>query len=230
MQTGYGRYAPPVPRRSAKLETYREDAVAQDYDLRWSGSLGERRNLRKAVALRAALDRLEEDAATTVETLLDAPCGTGRFSTLWADRGLLPLGADLALPMLTEARAKHPDATYVCTDMAALPLADGGVDAAVCVRFLHLVRDSGQRIDYLRELRRVCRYGAVIDYRHSRTLRVWGRRLRHRLGLRDRAPSNPSPRQIGEELRAAGWREICRIPVHRAPLLSDKVLVVVRPD
>lgn len=229
MQTGYGRYAPTVTRRSAKLETYREDAVAQDYDLRWSGSLGERRNLRKALALRAALECLESDAGVSIATLLDAPCGTGRFSTLWADRDFLQLGADLALPMLNEARAKHPDAPYICTDMAVMPFVDGGVDAAVCVRFLHLVRDRGQRVDYLRELRRVCRHGAVIDYRHSRTLRVWGRRLRHRLGLRDRAPSNPSPRQIGEELQAAGWREIRRIPVHPAPLLSDKVLVVVRP-
>jgi hypothetical protein len=131
--------------------------------------------------------------------------------------------------MLVEARRKHPAAPYLCADMAILPVPDQGVDAAICVRFLHLVREPAQRVDFLRELRRVSRLGAVIDYRHSRTLRVWGRRLRHRLGLRETAPSNPSPRELGEELRRAGWREIRRIPVHRAPLLSDKVLVVVRP-
>lgn len=215
--------------RPAKLETYREDAVAQDYDLRWSGALGDRRNRRKAIALRTALAALEADAGEAVRSLLDTPCGTGRFSALWEDRGLHPIGADLALPMLEEARRKHPEAPYLCTDMAALPFADAGLDAAICVRFLHLVRDPEQRVAFLSELRRVCRLGAVIDYRHSRTLRVWGRRLRHRLGLRDRAPSNPSPRALGEELRRAGWREVQRIPVHRAPLLSDKLLVVVRP-
>ena len=215
--------------RPAKLERYRDEDYAARYDRRWSGTRGRRRDLRKALALRRALDCLEADCGEPVVRLLDAPCGTGRFSALWQDRGLAPLGADLALPMLVEARRKHPDATYVCADMAVLPLPDQGVDAALCVRFLHLVREPAQRIDFLRELRRVCRLGAVIDYRHSRTLRVWGRRLRHQLGMRERPPSNPSPRELGEELRKAGRREVQRISVHRAPLLSDKVLVVVRP-
>ena len=229
MGPGYGRYAPTVVPRPAKLERYRDAEYAARYDRRWAGARGRRRDLRKGNALRAALRCLEADCGEPVRTLLDAPCGTGRFSALWEDRGLVPLGADLAHEMLVEARRKHPSAPYLCADMAILPVPDQGVDAAICVRFLHLVREPAQRVDFLRELRRVSRLGAVIDYRHSRTLRVWGRRLRHRLGLRETAPSNPSPRELGEELRRAGWREIRRIPVHRAPLLSDKVLVVVRP-
>ncbi len=49
---------------------------------------------------------------------------------------------------------------------------------------------------------------------------------RRAVGLRDRAPSNPSPAAIGAEIRDAGLTELGRIHVHRAPLLSDKVLIV----
>ena len=128
--------------------------------------------------------------------------------------------------MLTQARAKHPDACLLAADLAHLPLRDRAVDAAICVRLLHLVRDPRERLAYLRELRRVSRLGAVVDWRHGRTLRVWGQRLRWRLGLRERPPANPSPATIRAEMAAAGFRVVALLPVHRAPFLSDKVLAV----
>ena len=49
------------------------------------------------------------------------------------------------------------------------------------------------RIAFLREFARVARLGVIIDYRNGHTLRIWGRHLRHRLGLMPLAPANPSP-------------------------------------
>ncbi|MDA1260786.1 MAG: class I SAM-dependent methyltransferase [Planctomycetota bacterium] len=215
--------------RSAKLEVYRDRAVAADYDQRWHGAVGRARDARKARALRRALSALTEAAQETPRSLLDLPCGTGRFTALWSDLGLRATGVDLAPEMLAVAREKHARATLLCADGARLPFPDGAFDAVACVRLLHLVRDPAERRRFLLELRRVARLGVIVDWRHGRTLRVWGRRLRWRLGLRDRSPSNPSHAQIRAEMQAAGFRITAELPVRRAPLLSDKLLVVAVP-
>lgn len=209
--------------RPGKLEVYSDPRVAAAYDRRWSGWLGRARNARKALAIQKTLGILSWPGS-----VLDAPCGNGRFSALLSGSERSYVGADLALPMLADARARHGTCRYVAADLTRLPFADRSFDAAFCIRFLHLVRAREMRIAVLRELARVSALGIVVDYRHSRTLRVLGRRLRHRIGLRDRAPSNPSPAEIRAELAEAGLDELAWIPVHRAPWLSDKVLVVAQ--
>jgi SAM-dependent methyltransferase len=212
--------------RSAKLEVYCDPRTAAAYDARWSGSRGKRRDARKARALERALEILDDAVGQRVRTLLDVPCGTARFGALWPRLGRAALGTDLARAMLAEGRAKHPAMPCVAADLARLPFRDASFHAAVCVRFLHLVREPEQRAVFLRELRRVARLGVIVDWRHGRTLRVWGRHLRYRAGLRPRAPANPSLRQIRAEMTAAGFRLVAILPVRRAPLLSDKVLAV----
>lgn len=226
IRPGYARPVSDGAPRSAKLESYGDPEVAAAYDQRWAGLLGRRRDVRKARALERALQRLAQAAGESPRRLLDAPCGTGRFSGLWPHLGYEALGADLAPAMLAQARLKHPSASLMAADLARLPLRDRAVDAAVCVRLLHLVRERDERLAFLRELHRVSRLGAIVDWRHGRTLRVWSRRLRWRMGLRERAPSNPSTREIRAEMEAAGFKIVELLPVHRAPFLSDKVLAV----
>jgi len=216
--------------RPSKLETYRDREVAETYDRRWAGARGQKRDARKAKALRKAMDALEAASGQAPRTLLDIPCGTGRFTDLWRDRDFQVLSADLALPMLAEAHAKFPEDSFLAADLAKLPFGQDALDVSICIRFLHLVRDPELRITFLKELRRVCRLGAVIDYRHAHTFRVWSRRLRYRLGRRERPPANPSYSQIRHEIAAAGWDIVDWIPVHRAPGLSDKLLLAVVPS
>jgi|APSaa5957512535_1039671.scaffolds.fasta_scaffold166408_1 SAM-dependent methyltransferase len=225
--------------RPPKLESYRSADVAQSYDKRWSGLVGARRDARKVRALTHALAALaklgksnEQTSAggnhqnsAEICTLLDAPCGTGRFSK-WLTAAYTYTGLDLSPAMLAEAQAKAPAAHFMTGDMASLPFADHAFDAAICIRLLHLVREPKLRIQFLRELNRVSTHGVIIDYRHRHTFRIWGRHLRHKLGLRDRAPSNPSMAQIHDEINAAGLTARKLIHVHRAPFLSDKVLIV----
>ncbi len=211
--------------RPAKLDSYRAPEVARDYDLRWAGPAGARRDRRKARALGLALDWLAATLGSPAATILDVPCGTGRFTALLRERARY-LGADLSFPMLETARAKEPEAAFLVADLARLPFPDRGFDVSVCIRFLHLVRDPSLRVAFLRELRRVSRLGVVIGYHHGRSLRCWGRHLRHRVGLRRHPPSNPSPAVIRRELRAAGFDRFRWLNVHRgAPLLSEKVLI-----
>ncbi|PCJ55771.1 MAG: hypothetical protein COA70_01460 [Planctomycetota bacterium] len=215
--------------RPSKLETYRDQEIAATYDQRWSSARGKKRDARKAKALQRAVDAVLQARGMQAKTLLDIPCGTGRFSDLWQAHGFQVLGADLAVTMLQEARAKHPQATFFAADLAHLPFADGGLDLGICIRFLHLVRDPKLRIAFLRELKRVCKVGAVIDYRHAHTFRIWSRRLRFRLGKRARPPANPTFSQIRAELDAAGWDSVQWIHVRRHPWLSDKLLIAAVP-
>ncbi len=233
-------------RRPAKLEEYRSADIAQRYNQRWSGKLGQRRDQRKARALERALAVVAEDGLRPPASFLDLPCGTGRFTSLLRARGDY-LGVDLSAQMLAQARAgqdaraglaapagqdarewQQAATRLVAADGERLPLADGAVEVAVCIRFLHLIRQPDLRVRFLKELARVSRRAVVVDFRHNRTLRVWGRHLRHRLGLRDRAPSNPGLSAIRAELAAAGLHPQRLIRVHFAPLLSDKILVVAR--
>jgi len=216
------------PNRPPKLEVYRNADVAAEYDQRWASSIGKKRDQRKATALMKSLNLLEKITSAPVESILDLPCGTGRFSSLLGNRHKVYLGADLSLEMLREAQSKLPR-FFLAANCATLPMEDRSVDACACVRFLHLIRNPKTRIRFLSELARVSRLGVIVDYRHDRTFRIWGKRLRHRMGLLELAPSNPSPTQIRSELAAAGLQPHAFINVHRAPFLSDKVLVVCTP-
>lgn len=214
--------------RPPKLEVYRDQSVAQDYDQRWAGALGEKRDLRKARAIQRAFEILQNHhAGSELVSVLDIPCGTGRFSDLFDTYNCQTLGADLSVEMLQQAKIKHPAHQFICADIGQLPFLDNAIDVGACIRMLHLVHSSELRIKFLRELNRVCKYGAIIDYRHSHTFRIFSRRLRHRLGLYKEAPSNPSPKQILFELQQAGFKPLAKINVHYAPLLSDKLIFPV---
>ncbi|MBC8407057.1 MAG: class I SAM-dependent methyltransferase [Planctomycetes bacterium] len=226
------------PKRPAKLDLYGDEDYAAQYDQRWASATGRKRDLRKARAITLALQDLQERCGKSFQQVMDLPCGTGRFSHRLASEFPTYFGADLSVQMLAEAKnkiaASSPESdrahcNFLAADAAKLPFDDQAIDVTLCIRFLHLVRDPQLRIDFVRELARVSRYGVILDYRHDRTLRIWGKRVRHKLGLLELAPANPSQAQIRDEIRAAGLHAQRFIHVHRAPLLSDKMLVVTTP-
>jgi len=215
--------AEPAPRPS-KLEAYQDPQYAADYDQRWQGQFGVQRDRRKAQAIQRAWADLQQASGEKAQSMLDIPCGTGRFATLFDRFCPTVVGADLAEPMLREARLKHPRSRLLAADGARLPFDDGAFDVVICIRFLHLIRDPELRVTFLREFRRVARLGVILDYRHGHTLRIWGRHLRFRMGLLHTAPANPSPSAIRAEIAAAGLKLVSRRQVHFGPWLSDKVL------
>jgi SAM-dependent methyltransferase len=64
-------------------------------------------------------------------TCLDVCCGTGTYAATVIRLGWRPVGVDVSTGQLRHAMARLPVA---CTAAEALPVADGRVDAAVCVR------------------------------------------------------------------------------------------------
>jgi len=98
----------------------------------------------------ALIDELEPG------TVLDAACGTGRYSARLAARGHHVIGVDQSDAMLAIARRKLPQATFCRGDLRSLPVDDDSVDAVVCALALVHLSDLSAA---LAEFRRVLRPG-----------------------------------------------------------------------
>src|SRR3954470_6705548 len=102
-----GKSDPSRPREDGydyKREFYRSSTVAEDYDFhRFSSPERQKRNRRKWAAIKKALSN-----STGIRTILDLPCGTGRFTGAMAREGFEIVGSDISMEMLHKA-ASIPD-------------------------------------------------------------------------------------------------------------------------
>jgi len=209
-----------------KKRFYRDPAVALDYDFhRFGSGRRARRNARKWRTILAALKR-----TTGVETVLDLPCGTGRFTGHLAVRGLQVVGCDISREMMQVARDKTSSVDgvrgYLQSDAERLPFRTDSLDCVVSIRFLFHV-DAATRVRILREMGRVSRRWLILDYRHRYSVRFLRWRLRGIFGLsRDPLP-RVSRGQLEQEFRDAGLAVTRIFPVAR--FFSDKWIVLGEP-
>ncbi len=104
---------------------------------------------------KAAMKRLGVAGGGTV---IDLACGTGDFCREIQKAGLLPIGLDLSMGMLAEARTEAP---LLHADILAMPLPDASVDGATCGFALrNLVELPG----FFDEVARVVRPGGRIAF------------------------------------------------------------------
>jgi SAM-dependent methyltransferase len=223
-----GKSDPSRPREDGydyKREFYRSSQVAEDYDFhRFSSPERQKRNARKWAAIRAALRE-----ATGVRTILDLPCGTGRFTGGLAREGFEVIGSDISMEMLHKA-ASIPDGRqegirgYVQSNAEHLPLRNDSLDCVVSIRFMMHV-DPATRVRMLREFRRVSRRWVIIDYRHRYTFRYVLTHTFGRIGLGRTPLSRVSRKELEREFADAGFaiRKVIRVST---PLLSDKWIVL----
>ena len=228
-----GKSDPSRPREDGydyKREFYRSAQVAEDYDFhRFSSPERQKRNVRKWAAIRKALS-----ATTGVRTILDLPCGTGRFTGALAREGYEIVGSDISLEMLQKAATvdlgNKPDGGqprvhgYVQANAEHLPLRSDSLDCVVSIRFMMHV-DPATRVRMLREFHRVSRRWVLIDYRHKYTIRYLLTHTFGKLGIGRSPLSRVSHRDLEQEFRDAGFviRQVVRVS---APLLSDKWIVL----
>lgn len=114
--------------------------------------------------------RAVEAIAASLEsptTILDLPCGTGRFFPIFAAQGHAVIGGDVSRDML----AAIPHARHACgyvrrlrCDAERIPLADNGVDVILAMRFWSFLPDDVRRRT-LAEWRRVARIGVYVQVR-----------------------------------------------------------------
>lgn len=160
---------------------YADTSVAEGFDaLRFSGDVG--RFL------------LEQQESTLIEALspgrgvriVDVGTGTGRAAIGLARAGADVLGLDASAEMLGVARRRAADAgvelTLGVADGHALPLADGEMDAAVCLRVIMHAIDWRQCVA---ELCRVSARRVVVDFPAAMSfaaIESGVRRVRQQLG------------------------------------------------
>ena len=153
---------PPAQPAEIKYDT----ALARDYERKHR--TGWRRRLthwRENQLARRAL-RLAGDP----KSVLDMPCGAGRFWPMLVEQPQRRLLAgDNSPAMLDIARASADPAVLACfesvreLDAFALDLPDGAVEHVLCMRLLHHFPRPEDRQRILRELHRVARRGVTVS-------------------------------------------------------------------
>lgn len=82
----------------------------------------------------------------TTGAVLDVPCGTGRFFSLYFEERLTVTGVDISEEMLALARRKVPRGRSAALKIGdATNLRGCECDVAVCVRFLDLIDEEAMR-------------------------------------------------------------------------------------
>jgi ubiquinone/menaquinone biosynthesis C-methylase UbiE len=207
-----------------KKQFYQSSEVAADYDEhRFRTPRRQRRNARKWAAIQKALALTHG-----VRTIVDLPCGTGRFTGHLARAGYQVIGSDISIEMMQQA-ARAPTvqhgniAGYVRGDAEALPFAAKSVDCLMSIRFLFHV-DPQTRRRMLREFGRVSRRWVIADYRHKYSLRYGVWKISRALGLTRRPFERVSVKSMTAEFEDAGLRVLKIVPVRR--WLSDKWVVL----
>jgi SAM-dependent methyltransferase len=215
----------------AKQEHYQDPSIVAEYDARrFAGRHQRGATARKWKGLTRALGA---DFAE-VRTVLDVPCGTGRFTRLLLEAGKSVVNADLSGPMVEASLAsagshggfaRRPQRLLggVRADALRLPFGDASVDLVLSIRFLfHVPRDLRPAV--LREYARVSRRFVVVDVRHKYCWTTWSKRARARIAGR----RSPSPRyslaEIDADVAAGGL--VLRKRVWIAPGFSEKMLLV----
>jgi len=205
-----------------KKQFYQSSEVAADYDEhRFRTPRRIRRNVRKWNAIRKALA-----VAGDVKSVVDLPCGTGRFTGHLVRSGYQVIGSDISLEMMPQASkllAEGNIAGYVRADAEALPFRTKSADCLMSIRFLFHV-DPQTRRRMLREFGRVSRRWIIADYRHKYSLRYGVWKLSRLLGLTRRPFERVSVKSMKSEFEDAGLRVVKIVAVRR--WLSDKWVVL----
>ena len=212
-----------------KKQHYQSDKVVADYDAkRFKGGVGGPKSERKWQMIRRATDGLEG-----IRTVLDVPCGTGRFTERILRHGWTLINGDISQPMLQAARAYaagHANfAGSARMNGEHLPFADKSLDLVICIRFLmHVPREV--RIRIYREFARVTRRHVVIDVRHKYCINLWWKKFRKALGMKVKLPEHRySMNELEQDLKEGNLRPLRRVFNWR-PFSEKLVLLCERID
>lgn len=205
----------------SRLQTSRK---AERYANRFERGPRRRIDQREQRAVRKIFSNLPE-----VRSVLDVPCGAGRFLANLAQGGRQVTEVDVAVEILELGRQRAGQAglkaVFVPGDAANLPLEAGSVDAVFCNRLLHHITTADERAVFLREFHRVARRYAVIsffDYQSFGKLRRFLKKLK---GRRVSYDGQPSLKEFEAEVTACGFGVLRVVPT--GPLwVSEKYLVL----
>jgi len=142
---------------------YQDFERARSYNLKYESEIFKRLTTRRE---RRLLGRLLGRAGHSA-TLLEIPCGGGRISAQLSGAADILIHADIGLGQVLFAGSRaRPDVPRIWMTASALhiPLRDGAVDGAVCVRLSHHLAATDQRERLLMELLRVARRYVIFTF------------------------------------------------------------------
>ena len=163
---------PPAPATSADLDPSRKEYFQSKYDDRQALSYYEKHhagigrrisNWREMAMVRAALKRAGNPAS-----VLDIPCGTGRFWPLLGETtGRKIFASDLNHPMLRTGLQFRGEQIVsrvkgFQSSVFRIPFRDNAVEAIVSIRLLHHFSDRADRLNILKEMARVSSRSVIV--------------------------------------------------------------------
>ncbi|MCH2100494.1 MAG: class I SAM-dependent methyltransferase [Planctomycetes bacterium] len=157
-----------------------------------------------------------------VGTLLDLPCGHGRFTELLDKHANRLIQGDLAAAMLQRRVGVAGEA--IQGSLFELPVQSHVVDLAFCFRVLHHFPEDNLRARVLAELGRVSRRWVLATYYDARSFPVWRDRIRGRL----RTLTSCTHGTFAKEASAAGLRIVARR--YRLRWFSQQVVVLLEKE
>ncbi|MEZ5528489.1 MAG: class I SAM-dependent methyltransferase [Porticoccaceae bacterium] len=161
--------------------------------------------------------RALEDAGNP-DTVLDLPCGAGRFWPLLAEHSQRQIfAADNSGDMLQVALTNQPAqlAERVIpfrTSAFAIDMPDASVDNIFCMRLLHHIEKAEQRLAILQEFQRVTRDTVVLSLWVDGNYKAWRRRKLERKRAEEKSANRDGNRfivargQIEQEFQQAGFK------------------------
>ena len=188
---------------------YQNKATAERYfDKRFSHRKGRKKNEATKLALTRALE-----AMPGVRNILDVPCGSGRFTRFFNERGYIYYGAEISMEMLDvlvrEEKSLGKAPPLVRCDAEHLPFRDNVFDCVVCIRFLNLV-PSNVRQKVLKEMRRVSSKWLIVQSHHLKSM---GPFILLKVFMRKLIGTDVRKYQLQREIVHVGWREKARLRV-----------------
>jgi ubiquinone/menaquinone biosynthesis C-methylase UbiE len=143
-------------------------------------------------------------------SILDLPCGTGRF---WPVLGLSSatqlVAADASKDMLNVARqhGEEVDITLINTSAFSISLGNNSIDTIFCMRLIHHLGLASDRLTVLREFHRVCRKSVCVSLWVNGNVQSYRRR---RLERRREANAAKRPYQNRFVIPAHQFEAECR--------------------
>jgi ubiquinone/menaquinone biosynthesis C-methylase UbiE len=207
-----------MPARQAKdpirnySDRHLDPAQAAAYRVKFQRSFTRRLSTARETRLVAQAFKLALKEVMQPATMLDYPCGAGRFAPLFAGSVLGYIAGDhsphmiaICTEVLGEAGLADRLIRTTEGDARAMNLEDNCVDLAASMRLLHHVPDRADRISILGELRRVSKGPLVTSFLDAASTKQKShmRRCRKRGKVSRRVMLTPG--EFEAEAAEAGW-------------------------
>jgi ubiquinone/menaquinone biosynthesis C-methylase UbiE len=188
-------------------ERYLTDQGAEAYAQKYDRSIVRRFSARReAATLRLALEAVQASG-----TILDLPCGAGRFTGTIGRYADCVIAADISLPMVRVLTERFPRTTGVSaflTDAGAVALRDRSVDGVVVMRLLHHLSDPMERRAVIRECARTADRFLIASFLDKRSLKQKFHAWKRALGGRPVRRKAVAREDIAADFEAAGFRVV----------------------